>query len=152
MITDSIQNARLYYGLGPGVAAALKYFAEYDATKHDITPVELTPAITVRRFSYTTAPSNGAKLEAHRDYIDVMLVAEGEEGFYYKPFSLCENPSPYDPAIDASLADIDADAAFVPFRAGYFAIFMPQDAHCAGQLYNDPAKVKRLVAKVPVQD
>ena len=151
MVTDSIHNAHLYYGLGEGIAAALKYFESYDAAAHETSPVQLTPEITVRRFSYTTAPSQGVKLEAHRAYIDVMLLAQGEEGLYYKPFALCEHPSPYDPAIEASLADAGEDAAFVPFRAGYFAIFFPGEGHCAGQMHEAPQNVKRLVAKVPVQ-
>ncbi len=152
MVTDSIQNAPMYEGLGEGIASALRYFANYDASKHENEPEAISPDITVRRFCYTTAPSEGIKLEAHQRYIDVMFIAEGEEGFYHKPFALCEDPTPYDPAGDYSLAGLGEGAAFVPFRTGYFAIFYPQDGHCAGRLLGAPSGVIRLVAKVPVAD
>lgn len=152
MVFDSIKNAPLYYGLGEGIEKALKYFAQYDASSHENTMIEIDPEkIFIRRGTYTTAPSPNAQLEAHRDFIDVMMVAEGEEAFFCKPLAECLRiTKEYDPQIEACLAEIEGDAARFRFPAGYFAIFMPSDAHCAGQCWSAPSNVKKLIAKVHV--
>lgn len=150
MVFDSIDNASRYYGLGKGIERALRYFAAYDAAAHTNERVVLDgEELFINRPSYTTAPHDDAVLEAHRDYVDVMFVAAGEERFYTKPVARMEKvTTPYDPAIEALLGAIDADAASFRFPAGYFCIFFPEDAHCAGQLWDKPSEVKKLIAKV----
>ena len=44
------------------------------------------------------------------------------------------------------------DAARFHFRAGQFAVFFPQDAHCPSQLWKMPSNVKKLIAKVPMPE
>ena len=150
MVFDSIENASRYYGLGKGIEQALRYFARYDAAAHATGRVTLDGEnVFINRLSYVTAPHDDALFEAHRDYIDVMFVAEGEERFYTKPLArVAEITTPYDPAIEACLGKIDADAAAFRFPAGYFCIFFPEDAHCASQLWDQPSAVKKLIAKV----
>lgn len=150
MVFDSIQNASRYYGLGAGIERVLRYFADYDASSHTTERVVLDgDNLFINRPMYTTAPNSEGVLEAHRDYIDVMFVACGEERFYTKPLArVSEITSPYDPAIDAALCKLDADAATFCFPEGYFCIFFPEDAHLAGQLWDAPSAVKKLIAKV----
>lgn len=149
MVFDSIDNASRYYGLGRGIEKALRYFEGYDAASHTNERVYLDgDDIFVNRPSYTTAPREDALMEAHRDYIDVMFVVSGEERFYTKPLERLEITSAYDPSVDACLGKIDADAATFRFPAGYFCVFFPEDAHCAGQLWETPSEVKKLIAKV----
>lgn len=150
MVFDSIDNAPRYYGLGRGIEQALRYFLAYDAEKHATERVYLDGEnVFINRPAYTTEPHDDALLEAHRDYIDVMYVASGEERFYVKPTArMACVTSQYDPAVDALLGKIDADAASFRFPAGYFCIFFPEDAHCAGQLWDAPSEVKKLIAKV----
>jgi biofilm protein TabA len=153
MVFDSLKNAESYYGLGKGIEKALKYFECYDSSQHDNSVVELDGKnVYVVRNTYTTAPSENPLFEAHREYIDVMYVAEGEEAFYYKPLEEVINITrEYDSSIEACLGKIDEDACVVRFPAGFIAIFMPQDAHCAGQLWNESSNVKKLIAKVRVE-
>ncbi len=152
MVFDRLENAASYYGLGRGIEMILKFFAEYDVSQHNNNLIEIEgDKIFIRRGTYTTGPNADPLFEAHRDYIDVMLVAEGEEAFYYKPLAGVSNiTKEYDPAIEACLGKIDNDAAKVRFPAGHFAIFMPQDAHCAGQIWDQSSNVKKLIAKVHV--
>lgn len=152
MVFDRLENAKNYYGLGKGIETVLKFFENYDANNHDNSPIEIDgERIVIRRGTYTTSPSDNPQVEAHREYIDVMFVAEGEEAFYYKPLKEVETiTKEYDPSIEACLGKIDSDAAFVRFPKGHFAIFMPQDAHCAGQIWKEPSNVKKLIAKVHV--
>lgn len=152
MVFDRLENASCYYGMGKGIKTVLEFFAAYDPEKHETCPIEIDgDKIVIRRGEYATAPSEKPLFEAHRQYIDVMFVAQGEEAFYYKPLKeLSIITKEYDPSIEACLGEIDNDAAFVRFTEGHFAIFMPQDAHCAGQIWKETSKVKKLIAKVHI--
>lgn len=150
MVFDSIDHADRYFALGKGIETALRYFKAYDVAAHETGRIHLDgDNIFVNRLSYQTAQSDKALVEAHREYVDVMFVLSGEERFYTKPLALLENvTSAYDASVDACLGAIDADAASFRFPAGYFCIFFPEDAHCAGQLWDLPSDVKKLIAKV----
>lgn len=149
MVFDSIQNMHLYKGLGEGIQAALAFFTTYDPSAHDTTPLTIAGGITVNRAAYNTATKKAPLFEAHRQYVDVMFMAEGEEALYYLPLAEAEMGE-YDASIDASIGPLSNNAARFHFCAGQFAIFYPEDAHCPGQLYNMPSRVKKLIAKVPV--
>lgn len=150
MVFDSIENAPRYFGLGKGIETVLKFFASYDPASHSTEQVVIDGEnIYINRGSYRTAPNPDALFEAHREYIDVMFIADGEEKFFVKPLArLSEITTPYTPEMEACLGKIDSDAAAFRFPKGHFCIFFPEDAHCAGQLWEQPSDVKKLIAKV----
>lgn len=70
-----------------------------------------------------------AKLEAHRKYIDIQLVLDGDEAMGWKPLEDCLNPvSEHSMEKDIRFFH-DAPAAYVPVPADHFCIFFPEDAH-----------------------
>ena len=70
-----------------------------------------------------------AKLEAHRKYIDIQLVLEGDETMGWKPLADCHNPvSDYSREKDIQFFH-DAPAAWITTPPGHFCIFFPEDAH-----------------------
>ena len=154
MIFDSIHNAKLYYVLGKNIEKALKILEicsgkAFSPGKHIIDGDNI---YTVS-LAYTTNDNMGIELEAHRKYIDVMMVLEGEEQFYYKPVGRLQKITwPYDEEKDVLFAAVDEDCAKVRFPAGYFAVFFPQDAHCANQTYITPSNVKKVIVKVRVEN
>ena len=88
-------------------------------------------------------------MEAHRKHADVMLMLEGEEAIYGKPTQeLAELTKEYDPACDALLAKVDADAAKIVLTPGRFVVFFPEDAHCPACCVAEPRQVKKVIAKV----
>lgn len=153
MVFDSLDNAQLYYGMGVNIKAALEFFKTYDASLHEAKPLTIDNGITVNRAAFTTAEADAPQLEAHRQFIDVMYVAEGEEALYFQPLNdVPQLSSEYDPAIDACLAPLDKNSASrFHFHSGMFAIFFPDDAHCPSQLFDKPSSVKKLIAKVPIE-
>ena len=103
------------------------------------------------RNAYTTNDPAEAIFEAHRAYIDVMYMVEGEETIYVKPTSqLSKITKEYDPAGDALLADMDADATPVRLTAGSFIVLMPQDAHAPACWVDEAKGVKKIIGKVRV--
>jgi YhcH/YjgK/YiaL family protein len=70
-----------------------------------------------------------AKLEAHRRYIDIQLVLEGDETMGWKPLADCLNPiSEHSMEKDIRFFH-DAPASYVPVPPDHFCIFFPEDAH-----------------------
>ena len=88
---------------------------------------------------------DGARLEAHRRYIDIQLTLAGQEEIGWSPLADCGKPdAPY---------SAERDIAFYAARPqtwlavppGTFAIFYPDDAHAplagTGELFKAVAKV-----------
>jgi biofilm protein TabA len=70
-----------------------------------------------------------ARLEAHRKYIDIQLVLEGDEQMGWKPLADCLNPlSNYSAEKDIQFFH-DAPASWIAVPPDHFCIFFPEDAH-----------------------
>lgn len=153
MVIDRLEHADLYAPLGRGIATALMFFQryQYDGADLPARTVLEENKIFINGVNYATQENPNGQLEAHRRFIDVMYVVEGEEKVYYKPFSgVSCITQPYDAEKECALAQIDADAAQVRFSAGQFLIFFPQDGHLAAQLWEKPCKVRKFIAKVAI--
>ena len=71
----------------------------------------------------------GARLEAHRRYIDIQLTIDGLEEIGWKPIGDCVSTSEaFDAAKDITFFN-DRPESWLSVPAGRFAIFFPEDAH-----------------------
>jgi len=152
MISDSIQNSRLYpYGAAWDAAFAfLKTLTPDSATgKIFIQDKQLFAGVDV----YQTRTRDTAKLETHRKYVDIQVLLSGEEVievFPMRDLTVCE---PYNFEKDAEFyhapSDTPAKMLLIP---GRFLVFFPEDAHMpclnAG---NASQPVKKVVIKVAVE-
>lgn len=152
MILDTIENAKAYEGLHPGIDMALKAVAAYTPENYETGKVELDgDKVFLLRNAYTTNDPAKAIFEAHRAYIDVFYMVEGEEIIYVKPTAQLTNiTKEYDPAGDALLAAMDPDVTPVRLTAGSFVILMPQDAHAPACWVDGAKNVKKIIGKVRV--
>ncbi len=152
MILDLIENAGQYAGLYPGVDRALKRMQTYSPENYPGGKVEVDgDRLFLLLNSYETHESQGALMEAHRRYLDVMYMVEGEEIIYVKPTgSLGNVTKPYDESIEALLAKLDEDATAVRLTAGSFIVLFPQDAHAPGCCVESPTNVKKIIGKVQI--
>lgn len=88
-----------------------------------------------------------ARLEAHRRYIDIQLVLEGDEQMGWKPLADCLNPvSEHSDERDIRFFH-DAPASWVAVPPDHFCIFFPEDAH-APLVAN--GQVRKVIFKVAV--
>ena len=88
----------------------------FEAGKH---PVD-GDIIFINAAEYATKSVESALLEAHRDYIDVMLMLEGEERIGYCDLSAAGKVvKPYDASTDALLAEIPDAVSFVYIQAAF---------------------------------
>lgn len=86
-------------------------------------------------------------LEAHRQYLDIHVLLEGEERIGWRDLSDCGIPSrEYDADADYMLFDIPA-SSYVDLKPGQFMIVWPEDAHAP---VIGEGKVRKLIVKVLV--
>ncbi|HLY96195.1 MAG: YhcH/YjgK/YiaL family protein [Sideroxydans sp.] len=130
MIFDSKNSADRYAALHPLFPRAFDYIrntdlfalapGRYNIVGDDlIAIVEQVPAKTKEM----------ARLEAHRKYIDIQLVLEGDETMGWKPLADCLNPVS-EHSMDKDIRFFhDAPASYVSVPPDHFCIFFPEDAH-----------------------
>jgi len=70
-----------------------------------------------------------ARLEAHRRYIDIQLVLEGDETMGWKPLPDCYNPAGEFSVEKDIQFFLDAPASWIAVPPDHFCIFFPEDAH-----------------------
>lgn len=154
MIIDTLSNQDLYAHISPGITAALAHLTETDFTKLDVGNYELDGNnLFVIINDYETKPREVEPFEVHQQYIDVQYVVSGEEEFGYLPLADQTPSRPYFAKHDYAEFDYESnkhDAAFIPLKAGMFAIFFPQDMHMPGTSAT-PNKVRKVVIKVKIQ-
>lgn len=89
----------------------------------------------------------GARLEAHRRYIDIQVTAEGQEEIGWRPLRDCRSPGAFDDGRDIGFFD-DLPASWFAVPPGRFAIFFPEDAHAPRAA---SGAVKKIIVKVRVR-
>ena len=152
MIFDRVENAQQYACLSPAFKTAMDAVQNYDPAGFEKgCKITLDNGVFLNQFEYDTKAPENAKMEAHRHYADVMLMAQGGETICCKPTAeLTEITMEYAEDKDALLAVNDADAIQIPMTAGHFVVFLPQDAHAPGCILEQIQTVRRVVIKVPL--
>lgn len=99
---------------------------------------------------YVTKYPHEARHEAHRKYVDIQYIVKGVERMDIADATTAEIDEPYNPEKDVEfLKDQEtAETHIVP--AGEYKIFYPTDSHKPGLCVDEPAKVKKILAKVRV--
>jgi len=149
MILDDLRNANAYTHVHPGFAAAFtmlqgKDVATLPAGKHEVDGDRLFLIINKEE----GRDRSGAKLEAHRKYIDIQLVLSGDEEMGWSYITDCQQPvDAFNTERDVILFK-DIPTAWFACPPGKFAIFMPEDAHAplAGK-----GPLHKAVAKIAVE-
>lgn len=148
MIFDTLINVDNYKGLGR-VYTALKFLSETDFSKMELGRYELDgDNIFYMVQSYDTYPSKTVS-EAHRKYIDIQYMVEGEEIIGVADIS-CEK--------ELIEAKEENDVWFyncktepLVLSAGKYMVLYPNDLHCPGVATNGTALTcRKVVVKVKV--
>ena len=148
MIFDTLKNIGNYEGLGR-VYTALKFLSETDFSKIDLGRYELDgDNIFYMVQSYDTDPDKTIS-EAHRKYIDIQYMVEGEEIIGVSDIS-CEK--------ELTEAKEENDVWFyncktepLVLSAGKYMVLYPNDLHCPGVATNGTALTcRKVVVKVKV--
>lgn len=130
MIFSSLSQSFRYAALHPLFRRAFDYIRDTDL--HGLAPgrypLEGDDLIVIVEQAPGKA-REAAKLEAHRRYIDIQLVLEGDEAMGWKPLADCLNPVDEHSAEKDIRFFHDAPASWITVPPGHFCIFFPEDAH-----------------------
>ncbi|MFR3272854.1 MAG: YhcH/YjgK/YiaL family protein [Slackia sp.] len=132
-----------------GVRRALAYAKEHDLSLLEAGRNEIDgDMLFVNACSYDTRVFEDCRFEAHRRYIDVQMVLEGQERIDVQFVDALE-AEPFDEEADNMFLD-GAAAASVVMTPGTFVACFPEDAHKPGIAVNGSEPVKKAVFKVLV--
>lgn len=148
---DEIQN---YETLNPRFPEA--FSALRKRTSGEFVPgrTDVGDGVYINAFSYETEAASGAVMEAHRKYIDVMLIDAGQERIFCAPAGTqAELIEEYSPDGDAFLTKLPEKYTTLLMGKGCMAVFFPGELHAPGNRVSDelPEKTNRYVMKVPVE-
>ncbi len=149
MIIDKIENLHLYEIISERIKQAFEYIhntnlKSINPGKYEIDGENIFALIC----EYKTKLEKEGKLEAHRKYLDVQYVIEGEELMGYSPLGNQEILEPYKDEND--IVFFKGEKSFLKVSSGMFAIFFPDDVHMPGISTGDITDVKKLVIKVRI--
>ncbi len=146
MILDRIENAKQYFALHQHLAKAFEYLASHDVAALADGRYEIDGSRVYLLMAHSPGRGRqGARLEAHRRYIDVQIPLNAPEEMGWKETSLCRSVSkPYDPAADIEFFS-DAPVSWITVEPGCFVLFFPHDAHaplaCTGTIHKAVFKI-----------
>ncbi len=148
MILDILENADRYECIHPGFAPAFDFLKNTDLASLPDGRIEIDGD---RLFAIASVAEGrgleGAKLEAHRRYIDIQYCTQSHDIIGWEPTSACQQSSQgYDETKDLEFFSGRADA-WVNVAPSTFAIYFPEDAH-APLAADGP--VHKIVVKVAV--
>lgn len=145
MIYDTIDHIQQYQGIHPGVLQGLRFLAETDfsgeETRYELDGQRLFAFLQ----SYETKPGNDTP-EAHRKYIDIQYLLEGEELVGVAPLESMTEEVEARPENDIWF--YHGPTAPVPIGSGRFLVLFPGDAHAPSIAVDKPATVRKCVVKV----
>jgi biofilm protein TabA len=135
MVLDTLARCDRYASLHPAFVRAFEFLTHADwaelvsecasAEGHDLDGDRLYVSID----RTDGRGREGARLEAHRRYIDIQLTIEGHEEIGWKPLADCTQPAgAFDATKDIGFFS-DRPESWLLLPAGHFAIFFPDDAH-----------------------
>ena len=154
MVLDTLARCHRYTPLHPAFARAFAFLngpqwaalvsGAAGAERHDIDGDRLYVSIA----RTDGRGHDGARLEAHRRYIDIQLTIEGYEEIGWKSLGDCAQPAgTFDVAKDIVFFS-DRPESWVSLPAGHFAIFFPDDAHAP---LGGRGTVKKAIMKIAVE-
>jgi len=129
MIVDHIDNWRLYQTAHPLFPVAFEClcktdWAQVENGRFDISGDDVFAIIDRRRGKGI----DEAKLEVHRQYIDIQFLVGGSDVMGYLPLLDCRDSEGFDTDQDIGFFQ-DRPASWFDLNESCFAIFYPTDAH-----------------------
>ena len=151
MIYGSIKSIERY-ALPDNLLKALTEIQGYSVSNYSVGKKVIDgDNVFLNLFEYDTKDPTDAMMEAHRKYIDVMYVVNGEETVYVKDTSsLSKVTKEYEEDGDYLLGVLDEDTSAIKLYPGMFLVLFPEDAHAPGCNTCCSHAVKKIVGKAKI--
>jgi len=145
MIIDVLSNCEKYISLHKDFKLVFDYIKNHDLSKMECGRHEIRGnEVFFNLQEYETKPVQ--KLEAHKKYIDIQVVAAGNELMGYTNIGNTTLSEAYDEVKDIMFLKGDVDKVSADNKT--FIIFYPEDAHMPALAANEPKHVKKAIFKI----
>ena len=150
MIFDSMNNYKLYAGLGSGFKKAFEFITENQFEKTAPGRYPMKGGMYYMVQNYETKPESEGFFEAHRKFIDLQYVIKGKERHDYAHLSLMKIKGKYDEEKD--MAVYTGKGSSLILNKGFFVIYFPEDVHMPNiRTGSAGEKNIKVVVKIPVR-
>lgn len=148
MVIDKLEHIGEYVSLHPLFAQVAEFLKSTDWATLEIGKKELKgKELWVNVAQTQPKTSKEARLEAHKEYIDIQIPVSDVEVMGYTPLQEgLPVSTPYNAEKDIMFFDGPAES-YLTVKPGMFAIFFPQDVHAPGIT---PKGVKKIIVKIKV--
>ena len=149
MITDKMVNLKKY-------AAVIPYAKEMEEFAARVTEENLADGrydldgdkLFALVQSYQSKLYEAARMESHKEYIDLQYVASGEECIEWAPVDSLTVEEDKTPDADLIFYEKDAEFSKTILKAGMFGYYLPCDGHMPGLAAGESVSVKKIVFKI----
>jgi biofilm protein TabA len=146
LILARLEQADRYLALHPDFSAAIAFLRGQPLDHLREGRIEIAGASYALLSRSPARHRSEARLEAHRQHIDIQYLIAGIEEMGWKPRAGCQQPQgPYDAEKDIEFFG-DMPDSYLTVRPGEFVIFFPDDAHAP---LIGTGGVHKVVIKVP---
>ena len=146
MIICPFNELKRYKDVIPGVEEAMEEIAKLTSYEPATYPLSNGNRFMVQQG--TTKPWEGAMLEAHRQYLDVQYVLEGQDTVGWAPVDTLTIDGTFNTEKDYGL--YTGENTPVVVKAGYCYVVFPEDAHAPNTHLETPSDYKKIVVKLKV--
>lgn len=145
MIVDKLENLGIYKDVNPLFPKVVEFLKTHDLASLETGKIELQGTDLFVKVAQTKPKAKeDARIEAHKNYLDIQIPVSGTEEMGYTPLDDCKEPTPYNAEKDVLFYGGLAES-YLKINPGMFAIFFPQDGHAPGIT---PDGVKKVIVKV----
>ena len=146
MIVCPFKDLGRYAAIIPGLEEAVEAAAKI--TDWSAGNVALSDGNKILVQEMDTKSPEGKLCEAHKNFLDIQYVVEGEEVVGWAPLETLTLDGEFNTAKDKGMYAGDCD--FMDIRAGYCYVVFPEDGHMPGSHLTEAKQYKKLVIKLKV--
>ena len=129
---------------------AYQFLISFDPSQYEDGRIELGNNMYVNIESYNTQIRSERRYEAHRKYIDIQYMIQGEEIITVAPVSNLKVIDSYNESRDIEFYEGNLTGMDYSLRSGEFLILKPGEGHMPCVALNGKQQVRKAVVKVPV--
>jgi len=146
MIVCPFKELGRYAAIIPGLEEAMKAIHELTGLDPQTIPLSGGNRIMVQK--YTTKDASEGKAEAHRQFLDIQYIVEGEEVVGWANVDTLTPDGDF--LTDKDIGFYKGDVNCIRITAGNCYVVFPEDAHMPGIHLDEPHVCTKMVVKLKV--
>jgi biofilm protein TabA len=151
MLTCNVKNLQEQIRENEGFQRAIDFLSQIDIDNISLGKIDLDGEnVYVRIMEYKTLPFEEVEFEAHKKYIDIHYVINGEEAIWVIDSEKLIEVDEYDSEEDIYCGKPNSTdmVSKIILSKGDLAVFYPSDAHAPKGIVVYSTKVKKMVIKI----